>query len=102
MLRPALRSTGLDILPQLWNRYVRGPDLEQPKVLIDSSRVIALARCVIHFLPAMVSVAIITINLIGYYIGVELQGERNQDEVRFGLLQVAAKAHVSLKTLHIF
>ena len=49
-------------------------------MLIDRSRRLALARCAIHVLPAAVSITLVYFNLMGYFIGEELQGPRGQDE----------------------
>ncbi|KAF5008354.1 hypothetical protein FDECE_5397 [Fusarium decemcellulare] len=64
---------------------------EQPKVLLRSSLWVALARCTIHIIPAFVSIGLVIINWRGYFIGNELQGSKNQDDMKMGLLQVAAK-----------
>ncbi|KAI5457074.1 hypothetical protein BGZ63DRAFT_417405 [Mariannaea sp. PMI_226] len=79
------RSIGLGILT-----FVRDRE-EPPKVVVTRSRKLALARSAIHLLPALVSIALITINVSGYFIGSELQGKQNQDSLKLGLLQVAAK-----------
>ncbi|PNP59716.1 hypothetical protein FNYG_14847 [Fusarium nygamai] len=71
--------------------FLGGNDPEPPKVLIDSSRARAIARCAIHILPAFLSIALIALNCIGFFAGNELQGFKGQDEVKLGLLQVAAK-----------
>ncbi|KAH8894664.1 hypothetical protein GQ53DRAFT_643452 [Thozetella sp. PMI_491] len=81
-----LRTIGLGILT-----FVRGDKDEPAKVAIDSSRKLALTRCAIHVVPALVSIALITINLTGYFIGNELQGSRDQDNIKLGMLQIAAK-----------
>jgi len=67
---------------------------EPPKVLIRKSRRTALAHCAVHILPSCVSAILLTINLLGYFIGFELQGLNIPDEAKFGLLQVAAKLQV--------
>lgn len=86
-LRTLLYAIGLGILI-----LVKGE--EPAKTLIRRSRSIALAQCVVHIVPACVSVGIIATNLSGYFIGSELQGIENQDSLKFGLLQVAAKLQV--------
>lgn len=81
-----LRTLGLKIVT-----FLGGNDLEQPKVLIDSSRRRAITRCAIHIIPAFLSIALIALNCIGFFAGNELQGFKGQDELKLGLLQVAAK-----------
>jgi hypothetical protein len=84
-----LRALGLGILTVL-----RGN--EPPQVLINSSRRLALARCAVHILPASVSICLLALNLYGYFIGRELQGYQDQDDVKLGFLQIAAKTQVGL------
>ncbi|KAJ4127883.1 hypothetical protein NW768_008163 [Fusarium equiseti] len=79
-----LRAVGLGI-----TTITKGP--ERPKKLFTISRRVALARCGVHILPSLVSLILITINLLGYFIGGELQGSKKQDSIKLGLLQIAAK-----------
>lgn len=69
---------------------------EEAKELFTQSRWSALARCGVHILPAFISIALITLNLYGFYIGFELQGPRGTDNVKLGVLQVTAKIQVRL------
>ncbi|KAJ4312864.1 hypothetical protein N0V84_009718 [Fusarium piperis] len=84
--RTLLRTLGLGIIT-----FLGGNDDEPPKVLVDSSRRLAIARCAIHIIPAFVSVGLIVLNILGFFVGNELQGIKNQDELKLGFLQVAAK-----------
>ncbi|KAM5352797.1 hypothetical protein ACJ41O_005519 [Fusarium nematophilum] len=84
--RTLLRSIGLSILT-----FLRGDSSEPPKVLYESSFRVALARCAVHLVPAVLSVGLITLNMFGYFIGDELEGVSNQDNLKMGLLQIAAK-----------
>lgn len=79
-----LRAVGLELLT-----IIRGP--EQRKNLFTVSWKVALARCGVHVLPSAVSIVLITINLLGYYIGDELQGFQDGDSIKLGILQVCAK-----------
>ncbi|KAM5343340.1 hypothetical protein ACJ41O_014306 [Fusarium nematophilum] len=81
-----LRSLGLGILT-----FLRGDDEETPKVLVEKSRRVALARCAIHLVPAFLSIGLSVLNLVGFFIGKELQGSQHEDDLKLGLLQVAAK-----------
>lgn len=69
-------------------------ELEKPKVLIHKSRWIAFATCGVHFLPASVSIILIGLNIEGFFIGAELQGWRDADRLKLGLLQLASKLQV--------
>ncbi|CVL12367.1 uncharacterized protein FPRN_07121 [Fusarium proliferatum] len=71
--------------------FLGSNDPEPPKVLMDSSRSRAIARCAIHIIPAFLSIALITLNCVGFFAGNELQGLKDEDELKLGLLQVAAK-----------
>ncbi|RFN53302.1 hypothetical protein FIE12Z_2452 [Fusarium flagelliforme] len=79
-----LRAVGLGL-----TTITKGP--EQPKKLFTISRRVALARCGVHILPSFVSLILITINLLGYFIGGELQGSQNRDSIKLGTLQIVAK-----------
>ncbi|RSL68006.1 hypothetical protein CEP54_002914 [Fusarium duplospermum] len=98
--RTILRTLGLGVIT-----FLGGNDDEPPKVLIDSSRRLAVARCAMHIFPALLSICLITLahcvsigedrlitlNSLGLFIGNELQGLRDGDGLKLGLLQVAAK-----------
>ncbi|KAH7184831.1 uncharacterized protein B0J16DRAFT_398325, partial [Fusarium flagelliforme] len=79
-----LRAVGLGIAT-----ITRGP--EEPKRLFTMSRKVALARCGVHILPSCVSLILITINLLSYFIGAELQSFQNSDDMKMGILQICAK-----------
>lgn len=65
---------------------------EPPKVLIQSSRWIALSRCAVHLLPAAVSISLVGLNLSGFFIGHNLDGAGSAgDDFKQSTLQVAAK-----------
>jgi hypothetical protein len=87
--RTLLRVQGLSAL----SFHRNGKD-EPPKVLFKKSLRLTLAHCTIHFIPSAVSIALIVINLRGYFIGSELQGLEDSDEIKEGFLQVAAKVQV--------
>jgi len=90
--RVLLRAVGLGVIAVVVSRALSP---EPRKVLIYRSFGLALARCAGHVLPAAVSVFIVWINLTAYFIGTELEGAKNQDGLKLGLLQVAAKLQVS-------
>ena len=83
------KSTGLHLITLTSGK-------EEPKKLFNKSRWSALARCGVHILPALVSIVLITLNLYGLYIGFELQGPRDTDSIKLGVLQVTAKIQVRL------
>lgn len=80
-----LRAVGLGIAT-----ITKGP--EKPKKLFTMSRKVALERCGVHILPSCVSLILITINLLSYFIGAELQAFQNGDSIKLGILQICAKA----------
>lgn len=86
------RTLGLHVIPSLFIKD------EEPKIALDNSRRRALERCAVHILPSIVSIVIVVLNIHGYFIGSELQGEVGQDELKLGLIQFAAKIHVSQHT----
>lgn len=71
---------------------------ERPKVLLQSSPWLALARCTVHLTPAFVSISLVAINLVGLFLGSELRGPQDQDDLKMGLLQIAAKVQVHTVT----
>jgi hypothetical protein len=79
-----LRAVGLGIAT-----ITRGP--EEPKRLFTMSRKVALVRCGVHLLPSCVSLILITINLLSYFIGAELQAFQNGDGIKMGIMQICAK-----------
>lgn len=85
--RTLLRTIGLGIAT-----FVGADRPEPPKELISNKRRLAIARCAIHILPACVSIVLVVINLVGYFIGSELQGLQGQDDIKLSVLQLAAKA----------
>jgi hypothetical protein len=94
--RTALRAVGLGILT-----YISKEKPEPPKVLVDRSLRLALARSLVHVLPAAISMFLVAWNLQGWFIGVELQGEQGQDDLKMGILQICAKLQVSSPSLLI-
>lgn len=85
-----LRSVGLGAISALF-----GSTAEHPKILVSTSWLLALIRCSIHVLPSAVSLVLVTIHIRGYFIGSVLEGFEGDDELKFGLLQVAAKIQVN-------
>jgi hypothetical protein len=84
-----LRSLGLGFLTLVKH--------EEPlKILVYRSRLLALAHCAVHIIPAAGSFALIALNFQGRFIGAELQGKHwTTDDVKLAAIQVAAKLHVS-------
>ena len=91
------RNTGLGAendFPE-WLRACRQrsrkyPD-EQKKVVISSSRRLALSRCGVHILPILVSTAIIAINFKGDFIGIDFNSRVKAETMNIAVLQSAAK-----------
>jgi hypothetical protein len=86
------RSVGLAI-----TTVTRGD--EKKRILVYSSRWSALSKAAVHILPASVSLFLLTMNFQGRFIGRELQGIRDNDDIKLSLLQVAAKLQVSISNL---
>jgi hypothetical protein len=66
---------------------------EPKKVIITESIPIALRRCTCHLATILVTVAIITLDLNGYYLGADLMSPVKSETINLMLLQLAAKAH---------
>jgi len=87
-----LRAIGLGSILTLFDPNPM--DEEQKKVIVETSVWVALARCSVHILPIGISVFLLSYNFIGSYVGAQLSGPTNlSDEVKFQLLQFAAKIH---------
>ncbi|KAF2840116.1 hypothetical protein M501DRAFT_1030375 [Patellaria atrata CBS 101060] len=92
-IRYVLRALGLDFLSLSILRPFTGlHSSEQRKTVIQKSFWVALSRSTVHIIPLTVSVAIIAINMTGYFIGAELAGPQDSTPINMALLQVAAKA----------
>ena len=87
--RMFLRSIGLGIIGAK-------PSPERPKAVVHRSRIAALAASGVHIIPTTITITLVVLNIGGRFIGGELQGEQNQDDIKMGLLQVAAKVQVRL------
>jgi len=74
---------------------------EEPKPLVSHSRILALARCGVHILPAAVSITVLLFNVQGYFIGAQLEGQQDMDSVKLAVLQVCAKAQVTKTPIHL-
>lgn len=85
---PFLRSIGFEI-PFIFGHNRNLP--EKPKILIQTSRRLALARSSVHIIPSAISIAIIYINLFHSYLGRTLPGSIIDPSASTALLQVAAK-----------
>ena len=85
-----LRAIGLRIWTFIHGR--RGG--EEPKVYIRQSWLVVLAHCAVHLIPSAVSLFLISWNLLGFFVGNDLDGPQS-DAVKQGALQVAAKVQVS-------
>lgn len=85
-------SIGLTIVSSLLNP--NSSNVEEKKVIIISSIWVALARCCVHGLPLAVSIILFWLNFNGSFIGAQLSGPSGvDDDVKFQILQFAAKAH---------
>ena len=72
-LRALFRSGGLKAVA-LSKDAIVGDEEETPKVIITKDLWTALLRCTVHLIPLSATVVLAYLNLVGYYIGGELQG----------------------------
>jgi hypothetical protein len=69
-------------------------DREEPKTIIGRSPWRSLRHRLVHLVPVIVICVLMWLNIRKTYIGQQLPGPRRwSDEVKFDLLQVAAKIH---------
>jgi len=66
---------------------------ENPKPLFKRSRTSASLCCLFHLIPVLVTLALVALNLLRFFIGRELDGPTGQDGIKLGVLQIAAKVH---------
>lgn len=86
------RSVGLTIIPSLIDPF--SSNVEEKKVVINSSIWVALTRSCVHGLPLAISIILFWLNFNNSFIGAQLSGPSGvNDEVKFQILQFAAKAH---------
>ena len=91
------RNVGLGVLNDpidwLWGcRYrKRQHRSEQKKVVVSSTRRLAVSRCGVHVLPILTSIAIISVNLKQDFIGIDFRGVIQSETVNIAFLQTAAK-----------
>jgi len=73
-------------------RYL--PETELPKQAVNKGiSVVLITILTAHALPAGVAIALISLNIHGYYIGGELAGPSGHDDIKLSGLQFAAKLH---------
>lgn len=65
--------------------------LEKKKVAVYRHRAHALWRCTIHVAPVGTCLALLVLNIGGFYIGAELSGATGEDTQKLAALQVASK-----------
>lgn len=74
--------------------WTKSPSRGEPKkVVVSESLATAVWRCLIHLLPILTSIAILTVNIHGIYIGIDFPGALKSDTLALMFLQLAAKAH---------
>jgi hypothetical protein len=87
--RVVYRTLGFHVIPAFYTKW------ESPKAVWSLSSRRVLAHSLIHIIPSLFSIGIIVFNGLGYFIGENLEGFQGDDEVKLGLIQLAAKVHVS-------
>ncbi|KAJ5272478.1 hypothetical protein N7478_007603 [Penicillium angulare] len=88
-LEAIFRSLGLGII---FTKIVKR-DKEYPKVVVWKSHQVALPKTLLHIVPFGISIFLVTINIIGYFIGTEISGIEGYNSAKLGALQFAAKLH---------
>ena len=88
------RALGLGLVFSVYSK-LRGHNLggELEKIAFDKNRWLAALCCVTHIVAVSPTIVLAYINISSYYIGAELQGLRNQDQIKLAFLQVVAKLH---------
>jgi hypothetical protein len=87
ILRSLFRAVGLSAFN--YRTYRDAPEPKKPVFTV--SRFTAWLRCVVHLLPSLVSITIIGLNWAGFFIGFQLAGIPDNDQIDMAALQVAAK-----------
>lgn len=87
------KNLGLTILDTMFRGRRRSPKAEEPKVAIEKDRRIALSGLLVHLVPVFACIALLYLNLAGFYIGSELAGLQDQDSAKVNALQFVAKLH---------
>jgi hypothetical protein len=92
-IRYLFRAVGLGFLTSVWRHWLalKDPGPEPKKHIASSSLWIGLQRCMVHLLPSAASIAVIALNLKGFFIGFELAGIPGHDAESTAALQVTAK-----------
>ena len=87
-----LRTLGFGATIGFFGRFQgRRHNAEEKKIVISRSWRLAAARCTIHVLPTLVSIAIIYINVRGVFIGVDFNSRIRSESINVAFLQIAAK-----------
>lgn len=86
-------ATGLGFLTSIWRHRLalKNPDAEPRKIIASGSFWIGLQRCMVYHLPSAASIAVIALNLKGFFIGFELAGIPGHNAESFTALQVTVK-----------
>ena len=84
--RQLFRNVGLGAFNDIRFRGRKG-HTEQKKIVISTSRRLAISRCAVHVLPILVSVAIIAVNIKQVFIGVDFASPIQSETINLALLQ---------------
>lgn len=76
----------------MFNKFAQR-DREYPKVAIWKCRLVALPKVLLHIVPLCTSIFLVSINIIGYWLGTEISGIQGYNSAKLGGLQFAAKMH---------
>lgn len=85
------KNLGLTLLSTILRKGPAKP--EEPKVAIQRGLLLALSGLLVHIVPVFACIALLYLNINGFYIGSELAGFRDQDSAKVNALQFVAKLH---------
>ena len=89
-----LRSIGLHLLVPIFAFFSKKEKrAEEPKCIIRSSRSAAAATALVHLVPVLASIAVVTLNLKQLYLGLTVPGPIRDSSIMNAIFQLIAKLH---------
>jgi len=88
-----LRALGLSLVWNIATKLLRHPRKEVPKQAMRQGRLVVALALSVHVIPMGTAIALIWLNVHGYYIGGELAGPSGWDDLKLSGLQFASKLH---------
>lgn len=81
------KNTGIKLV-----NFVTGGDEEKAKIVVHRSIRTALARCWVHVLPLTEIVVLLVLNIRGFYIGTDLEGNHWEYDLTSKMLALRSTA----------